>query len=118
MAPRIPPAPGLALPPGLGSAQVPDPGSQIPDPGSRAPFAPPGLSAPPGLAAASRRPKLCGGVARLLEWRSDVYGLASPDPALSPAVLSLLDGMLSPRPDHRLSVADAARRLDELCGGT
>jgi len=56
-------------------------------------------------------------VSGLIERRAVLYGLATPEPPLFDALLALLDALLSPRAGARMSVADAAHRLDELVAG-
>ena len=88
------------------------------------PSLPPGLSntlqaTPSGAAGESGAASSAWGfgVSGLIERRAVMYGLSTPEPPLATALLALLDALLSPRAGARMTVADAARRLDELVAG-
>ena len=135
--PPPPSPPGLTSPPGRTQAlaTASPPGKASLPPSLLSPMTPHGLSAhprrlPPGLsntlqATPTGAAGECGGagsawgfgVSGLIERRAVLYGLATPEPPLFDALLALLDALLSPRAGARMSVADAARRLDELVAG-
>jgi serine/threonine protein kinase/TolA-binding protein len=135
--PPPPSPPGLTSPPGRTQAlaTASPPGKASLPPSLLSPMSPHGLSAhprrlPPGLtntlqATPTGAAGECGGagsawgfgVSGLIERRAVLYGLATPEPPLFDALLALLDALLSPRAGARMSVADAARRLDELVAG-
>lgn len=74
---------------------------------------PPGLMAmPPTTSSLATAADEYSSVRSFLGRRADLYGMGTPEPALSPAVLRLLDTLLSMRASARLVAADAA---DILC---